>query len=109
MEGMQPDELQSQTDARDDGLGLVKGWTVAAAVGSIGLTGVLAVAAADTFRGHNVAVAAAPAAATPSASALASSSTTPQDEASSAPTPVPPMDSSLGSTSQPPAVVSGGS
>jgi hypothetical protein len=95
---MQPDEPVARAEARDAGLNLVQGWTVAVAVGAIGLTGVLGLAAAETFRGHNAAQAQPPASQTDSGL---------QDDGGI--TPQAPPDSAFGSGGQPPAVVSGGS
>jgi hypothetical protein len=93
-----PEEPRVRTDARDAGLNLVENWTVALALGAIALTGVLGLAAADTFRGHNT------------VQAQQSSSQTDagvQDNGGFAPQA--PPDSSFGSGGQQPAVVSGGS
>jgi hypothetical protein len=95
---MQPEEPRVRAEVRDAGLNLVQGWTVAVAVGAIGLTGVLGLAAAGTFRGHNAAQAQQPLTQTDSGA---------QDNSGIAPQA--PPDSSFGSGEQPPAVVSGGS
>jgi hypothetical protein len=89
---------------RQRGLELVRGWTVAAAVGALGLTGVLGLAAADTFHGRTISQ--------PSSSAA--DATTSQDDSSSqgaqgALAPQAPSGQAFGGGLQPPAVVSGGS
>jgi hypothetical protein len=95
---MQPEEPRVRADVRDAGLNLVQGWTLAVAVGAIGLTGVLGLAAADTFRGHNTAQTQQPLTQTDSGS--------PDNHGIA---PQAPPDSSFGSGGQAPAVVSGGS
>jgi hypothetical protein len=105
---MQPEDGNGPLADRQRGLELVKGWTVAAAVGALGLTGVLGLAAADTFHGRTISQSSA------SASASATDSATSQDSSSSQSTPgdltpQAPSQQAFGGGSQPPAVVSGGS
>jgi hypothetical protein len=98
MVAMPPEEPRARAQVRDAGLNLVQSWTVAVAVGAIGLTGVLGLAAADTFRGHNT--------------GPAQQSSSPTDNGvqdNGGITPQAPPDSSFGGGGQPPAVVSGGS
>lgn len=95
---MPPEEPRVRTDARDAGLSLVENWTVVAAVGAIALTGVLGLAAADSFRGHNTAQVQQPSTQIDGGF---------QDNGGFAPQA--PPDSSFGSGGQGPAVVSGGS
>jgi len=97
MVAMEPEEPRARAEVRDAGLNLVQSWTVAVTVGAIGLTGVLGLAAADTFRGHN----------TGQAPPSSSTDTGVQDNGGI--TPQAPPDSSFGGGGQPPAVVSGGS
>jgi hypothetical protein len=89
---------------RERGRELVRGWTVAAAVGALGLTGVLGLAAADTFHGRTV-----DQTATSSGDSTASQdSSSSQDSQGDLP-PQAPSDQAFGGGTQPPAVVSGGS
>ena len=101
MEDMQVEERSGPQAERQRGLELVKGWTVAAAVGALGLTGVLGLAAADTFHGRTIS----------QTSGAAGDTTTSQDDSSNqgAFAPQAPSDQSFGGGFQPPAVVSGGS
>jgi hypothetical protein len=92
------EEPRVRTDARDAGLNLVDNWTTAIAVGAIALTGVLGLAAADSFRGHSTAQAQQPSTQTDGGF---------QDNGGFAPQA--PPDSSFGGGGQGPAVVSGGS
>ncbi|HYM49546.1 MAG TPA: hypothetical protein VET65_03125 [Candidatus Limnocylindrales bacterium] len=101
---MQPDDLGGRAAARRAGLDLVQGWTWAVAVGAIGLTGVLGIAAADTFHGHQSA-----AAATTTSSDAGASTTTSGSSEQGGITPQAPADSTFGGGLQPPVVVSGGS
>jgi hypothetical protein len=90
---------------RQRGRELVRGWTVAAAVGALGLTGVLGLAAAGTFHGRTI---------SSRTSSSAADATTSQDDSSSqgaqgALAPQAPSGQTFGGGLQPPAVVSGGS
>ena len=101
---MRLEETAGPLANRRRGLELVKGWTVAAAVGALGLTGLLALVAADTFHGRTIST----------ASTSADGSTTLQDGSAgqsggSDLTPQAPSTDTFGGGVQPPAVVSGGS
>jgi hypothetical protein len=101
---MQLEERSGPQAERQRGLDLVKGWTVAAAVGALGLTGVLGLAAADTFHGRTIS----------QTSSSAAGAATSQDDSSSQSAqgtfaPQAPSDQTFGGGSQAPAVVSGGS
>jgi hypothetical protein len=96
MEGMQVKETGARQAERSRGLELVRGWTLAASLGALGLTGVLAVVAADSFHGRTISQ--------NSTSAGSSVQSTQGDL-----TPQAPSEGAFGGGSQPPAVVSGGS
>ena len=95
---MHPEKVTGAHAAREQGLGLVNGWTVAVAVGALGLTGALALAAADTFHGRTIAQ---PAAASPDQAAAS-----PSDDGLA---PQAPVEGTFGGGAQAPVVVSGGS
>lgn len=95
-------EVDGPASARIKGLELVKGWTVAVAVGALGLTGVLGLAAADTFHGRTLAQPAS----TTDGTTSSNDATSPSGSGLA---PQAPANGTFGGGTQPPAVVSGGS